>query len=1026
MKKISLSALFLFCVTLSFAQGAPSNDECSGAITLQVSAGNSCAGSYSGTTGYATQSLPACSNSGTVARDVWFKFVATAANQRISLAPVSYTDYVYQVFEGTCTNLQSIACINTAPANEPDVALINALTPGKTYYLRVYDIGGGSSDTRKFTICINEATKLIDNDDCSGATEITPWYDGSGGDRIKLSSIGATQSMPGCYGTAEDDIWAKFTATSTRHRLLASGNSSYINPVIEAFSGDCAQLQSLGCVYRNPLNPYVDIILDLENLTPGKVYYYRIYGSGGNTQRVIISTAVATLPAVPANDEASGAILLSANNNNDCTSILKTNTGYATQSMPTCNQNDYPARDVWYKFVASSSAQQITVASTDYDNYSFQVFSGSPANLSSMACVNNETDNEADIAVLNNLIPGNTYYLRIYQSYGAASESSRFSVCVNIPVTSLANDNCQGAIAVTPSYDASGYPRTAITNKLATQSRPGCKGTAEDDVWMKFTATATRHRVGVSTSYLISPVLEVFKGACESLQSMLCKSIEIADPYYSIAVDLKDLTIGETYYYRVYGREANTERVNFETYVATLPAPPSNDDPEGAFGLSTNNDNSCNLIFKGAINFPSQSIPSCVPSGYDAADVWFVFMANSASHRITVGSLNYHDFAFEVFSGTPGNLVSLGCTNTGIYNESDVAVINNLQPYHIYYLRVWNLYGMPDETKRFSICVNTSSTVLNNDDCTGAIPITPFYDATGGAFTTVSNFGATQSLPGCYGSAEDDIWMKFTATSTRHRVVVSASEIINPVLEVFRGTCGSLESIACRYISNGSTHYDIDADLSKLVVGQTYYYRVYGSGNATPRGNINTFVSTLQSTLPVKLSDFRVEPTQQKNILTWKTSGEFNNAGFEIQYSPNGRVFDSLGFVLSLASGNFGTGDLHYSFNHNRTALSGDKFYYRLKQINNDNSITYSLIISATSNVTAQISIRQNPVRHNLELVSTEKLAGTYIITDLSGRVRQKASITGIHISVKDLLRGMYLLTLNTEKGPVTLKFSKL
>src|SRR5215213_1240564 len=105
---------------------APANDECSGAITLTVNSNNSCTSIYTGNTGNSTQSLPSCVSSGYAAKDVWFKFTATATSQRIAVTPISYDNYVFQVYSGNCGALVSLACVNTSGvSNEPDVTLLN-------------------------------------------------------------------------------------------------------------------------------------------------------------------------------------------------------------------------------------------------------------------------------------------------------------------------------------------------------------------------------------------------------------------------------------------------------------------------------------------------------------------------------------------------------------------------------------------------------------------------------------------------------------------------------------------------------------------------------------------------------------------------------------------------------------------------------------------------------------------------------------------------------------------------------------
>jgi hypothetical protein len=276
---------------------------------------------------------------------------------------------------------------------------------------------------------------------------------------------------------------------------------------------------------------------------------------------------------------------------------------------------------------------------------------------------------------------------------------------------------------------------------------------------------------------------------------------------------------------------------------------PVNDECTGAILLTVNTDNSCTNTYSGDLGYCTQSYPSCVSSGYEAKDVWFKFVATSSSQKIILTPLTYRDYVFELLGGSCGNLTSIACVNSGGANESDVAIVNNLTAGNTYYIRVYNYYGGGTPESQFSLCINTSSVLLDNDDCNGALNMIP-CPGNCSSGTSVTNIGATQSMSGCFGIAEDDMWFKFTATSNRHRVSVVTEEDVNPVLEIFDGTCGALTSITCRYINNGSPYSFIDADLTNFIVGHTYYYRVYGSGSNSSKTNYTTYVHTLDSNLP--------------------------------------------------------------------------------------------------------------------------------------------------------------------------------
>lgn len=1002
-------ALFCFAFSIaalfSFGQAAPANDDCSGAVQLTVSSGNTCANLYSTSVGYATQSLPSCIATGYQARDAWFKFTATTATHRVTVNPVSYSNYVFEVFSGSCGSLASIACINTGSSNEPDVALLTGLTVGSTYYIRVYDYYANASTGTTFSLCVNSATTLIDNDDCAGATPVTPSPNENAGTATLGNGYGATQSFAGCNGSAEDDIWFTFTATSSRHRIGVNTERS-IYPVLEVFSGSCTSLSLLQCRYGNSAS-FVDA--DLTNLVPGSTYYYRVYGQASNNVRTSISTTVSTPPVPPANDECSGALSLTVNTASSCASVYRGSTGFSTQSSPSCVASGYDAKDVWFKFTAVASAQKITVTPISYNDYVFQVYSGNCGSLSSIACVNTGTSNEPDVALLNNLTVGNTYYLRVYDYYGGGSNTRQFSVCVSTTTAPVENDDCGGALTVTPSTDSVSGASVTANNTGATQSLAGCYGTAEDDVWFKFTATASRHKIWVNTNEDINPVLQVFSGACGSLTSMTCRYYAGPGPNSYVDADLTNLVPGATYYYRIYGSAAGNLRTSISTYITSPPLPPAHDDCSGAIPLTVAADNGCSGLFNGSMSYATQSRPSCAASYYDAKDVWFKFTAVAGTQRITVTPVSYDDYAFEVFSGTCGSLTSIACINNGSLNDPDVALLTGLVAGNTYYVRLYDYYGNGSSFRKFSICVNSATQYVNNDDCSGATPVTPSADANPGPVVDAYNVGAAPSSAGCYGTAEDDVWFRFTATSSRHRIVVLTEEVINPVLQVFSGSCTNLNSIGCYYTDVSSPSDFADADLTNLTIGATYYYRVYGAASNNIGSRISTNIRTFQIVLPVSLINFRLTQSGGQNLLSWQTGTEANNKGFAVQYSRNGNDFDSLAFVLSKAPNGNSSQPVFYEYLHDPSLLPEGKIYYRLKQVNLDGLPKYSGVIS-TSTGPRSVSVFPNPVKEYISIKTASSRELAYRLLDACGRLLKEGKTSSQKIDLREFKPGVYVL----------------
>ncbi|HEY0608538.1 MAG TPA: hypothetical protein VGD35_02755, partial [Chitinophaga sp.] len=630
-KSIYWGVLCLLLPVYTYAQ-TPVNDECTGAVAVGVNNNNSSAISYDGVLGYATESMPACVSSFYPARDVWYKFVATKSIHNITLRPISYDDYVFEVFKGSCGTLQSIACVNSTGLNEVEAVVVKDLSPSETYYIRVYNVYGDATPNRKFNLCINSNTSTIPNDECTGAITMPVANQGK-----QFSNVGATVSLPVCKGAAQRDIWFKFVATGTRHQIFSTPNTG-LDPVItEAFSGDCNHLVSIKCS-DDPTQT-----LDLTGLVQGTTYYYRIALGNNSSLQTDIYTRVGAIPPPPVNDECTGAVLLPVNNNNSSQLSYNTSLGYATESMPGCINTGYPAKDAWYKFVATAGAHNITLNPTSYDDFIFEVFKGNCGQLVSIACVNETLSNEKEAAVIRSLQPGETYYVRVYNRFGDASSNKTFNLCINTSQTTIPNDECAGAIAVPVTVRGGG---SQYTNVGATLSAAPCYGTADNDIWFKFTATQSRHRIYSEANEGNNPIVtEVFKGDCGNLTSILCYS------GLTQLADLSGLTPGAVYYYRIYMGNGSNLRTNIYTEVSAPALPPANDECTGAISLPVNNNSSGNVSYNSSLEFATQSMPPCIDYGYQANDTWYKFVATATSHDVVLTTTSFNDYAMQIFGG---------------------------------------------------------------------------------------------------------------------------------------------------------------------------------------------------------------------------------------------------------------------------------------------------------------------------------------------------------------------------------------
>ena len=224
LKRLIYIIFILFYFNNLFAQ--PSNDDCSNPTVLTPY--QSCSGTLGDLTGSSKSNLTP-SNS---FYDVWYTFTATTSIHYLTVISSGDFKASFQIFTGNCGSLTSIA--NFAGTTPGTTATLSGLIVGQTYFYRVYHNGSTLPTTKEFETCVEN---YILNNDCIGAIEITPSSPGEPCGGVRGKTSGATQSMPGCNGSAEDDVWYKFKANSSTHFVEVDGDASF-NAVLQLFKGD--------------------------------------------------------------------------------------------------------------------------------------------------------------------------------------------------------------------------------------------------------------------------------------------------------------------------------------------------------------------------------------------------------------------------------------------------------------------------------------------------------------------------------------------------------------------------------------------------------------------------------------------------------------------------------------------------------------------------------------------------------------------------------------------------------------------
>lgn len=105
----------------------------------------------------------------------------------------------------------------------------------------------------------------------------------------------------------------------------------------------------------------------------------------------------------------------------------------ATQSQAAllCNGATGVANDdVWYSFVATGPNQTITVAGSDTLDAVVELMTGGCNSPATLACADATLMGEVEEIAMNNLVEGNTYYVRVYDYYQGYPVDPTFTICV--------------------------------------------------------------------------------------------------------------------------------------------------------------------------------------------------------------------------------------------------------------------------------------------------------------------------------------------------------------------------------------------------------------------------------------------------------------------------------------------------------------------------------------------------------------------------------------------------------------------
>ncbi len=464
---------------------------------------------------------PLCGNFPSNTRDAWYRLDVPATGSyrfRISVIASATTPALsdgglvaYTTPNVATGPFQMLDCATggTRPAAAMPVLELNCLAPGTKVYLRVWnEQSPNTTTTRNYHLCVQGqdwndlATRHpIADTPCDVAGVPTSTLTVGNALVTQYNSFACTESFPwepSCGGYRDGDVWfrALVPASGSVRLFAASGSNSdrwiaRLGLAMYTSGGACSSLSQFKEVACNRMNfataaSAEQNVAEVGCLTPGSFIWIRAYstvdaqslGARYGAFRIRIEDALLA-PSTSTNDD-------------PCTATPLTFAPCpATPTMGQPFQNNYGAcatpgiitpgcgnisssssRDVWYSFVAPANG--IAEIRVNGDNSSVPAFdpaialytagTGLPCSgpMTLVECDEDHGTGLGAYIVRSGLVPGDTYYIRVWGEGAGGNQFGIFNICIKNPVQTPGY--CFYVITMT--YDASGTPGSQTMKRI--------------------------------------------------------------------------------------------------------------------------------------------------------------------------------------------------------------------------------------------------------------------------------------------------------------------------------------------------------------------------------------------------------------------------------------------------------------------------------------------------------------------------------------------------------------------------------
>ncbi len=177
--------------------------------------------------------------------------------------------------------------------------------------------------------------------------------------------------------------------------------------------------------------------------------------------------------------------------------------------------------------------------------------------------------------------------------------------------------------------------------------------------------------------------------------------------------------------------------------------------------------------------------------------------------------------------------------------------------------------------------------------------------------------------------------------------------------------------------------------------------------------------STESSPLPVTLTSFRATREGESSLLSWSTTSELGNKGFDVERSADARNWTTLGFVGAKAAEGNSSRTLDYTFT-DPAPLSGQN-YYRLKQLDVDGKYEHShVVVLNFKQENGHLYVYPNPVTAGeLALNLPDSVTHSVKVYTLAGVEVLRGPLKNNVLNVRTLSSGQYILQITSGDGEI-------